>query len=79
MGKKRLRKKHHDWHHRKPSSLGKPECCGVDDDQNLSHVSTTKHRAWHTLFSNMPADAVVAELNKTWLDPDYEVELKLRR
>jgi hypothetical protein len=68
---KRERKKYHDWHHRKPSSLGKPQCCNIHDALNMSHVGILKHRSWHTLFNNMSAKAIAAEITKTWLDPDF--------
>lgn len=66
MGKKRKKKSHHDWHHRKPTSIG-----GANDDRNVSHVSVNKHRAWHTLFKNMTAQEIAKTINDTWLDQDY--------
>ncbi len=41
-------------HHRKPRSLG-----GDDSDRNMSHPPPDKHRAWHTLFDNLPAKDVL--------------------
>ena len=63
---KRPKKLHHDYHHRKPSSLG-----GGSDDRNMSHVSASKHQAWHSLFSNKNVHEIAAIINKDWLDPDY--------
>lgn len=79
MGKKRESKKHHDWHHRKPRSLGSPAVCDSNDSDNLSHVSTSKHRAWHTLFSNLEAFEIAAIINSVWLDPDYLFIVKRKK
>ena len=68
---KRLKKKHHDWHHRKPRSLGKPSRCESNDPANLSHVSVVKHRAWHTIFANLSAADIAKLITQVWLDPDY--------
>jgi hypothetical protein len=68
---KRKFKKHHDWHHRKPSSLGPPKVCPVNDPHNLVHVSVVKHRAWHTLFHNHSAQEIARIITHTWIDPDY--------
>jgi hypothetical protein len=71
VGHVKTKKKHHDWHHRKPRSLGPPKCCAVHDPRNYSHVSVVKHRAWHTLFGNMPARDISLHINEKWLDPDF--------
>ena len=71
MAKKRKKKRHWDWHHRKPRSLGKPQCCAVDDLCNMAHVTIASHRAWHTLFSNLEAKEIASLINRVWLDPDY--------
>ena len=68
---KRAHKKHHDYHHRKPRSLGKPNRCAINDPINVSHVSVVKHRAWHTIFSNMSATSIAKLVSEVWLDPDY--------
>jgi hypothetical protein len=65
---KREKKRHHDWHHRKPRSLG-----GDSSDRNMSHVSVSKHRAYHILFSNMTPEQIAKVLNKVWLDPDWKL------
>ena len=62
-----MKKKHHDWHHKKPLSKG-----GDDNDRNLVQVSLVQHQAWHTLFRNMTPHEIAAEINKTWLDPEYQ-------
>ena len=64
--KKRLKKAHKNWHHRKPTSIG-----GISEDRNMSHVSTSRHQAWHTLFGNKSAYEISAIINHDWLDPDY--------
>lgn len=63
---KRKKKLHHDWHHRKPRSLG-----GKNTDDNMSHVSARKHQAWHTMFKNYDAKQIAKIINDIWLDPDY--------
>lgn len=68
---KRLQVKHKDYHHRKPRSLGKPNCCNLNDPANLSHVGVVPHRAWHGLFRNMTAPDIARLITKVWLDPDY--------
>jgi hypothetical protein len=68
---KRKFKKHHDYHHRKPRSLGKPNRCEINDPMNISHVSVVKHRAWHTLYANMTAQEIAKYTTSVWLDPDY--------
>lgn len=68
---RREKKKHYDWHHRKPRSLG-----GNSADKNMSHVSVSKHRAWHTLFGNYTPEQIIRIINNTWLDPDYELIAK---
>jgi len=68
MGKKTITK-----HHRKPTSIG-----GSDQERNISFVEEQKHRAWHLLFSNMTAAEIAREINKTWLDPDYELKLFIK-
>jgi len=70
---KRKKKLHHDWHHRKPRSLG-----GKDIDENMSHVSVSKHRAWHTLFKNFTAEQVAKVINDIWLDPDFKLIVQRR-
>lgn len=63
---KRLKKLHFDWHHRKPTSIG-----GGNDDRNMSHVSASKHQAWHTLFANKNVYEIADIINEKWLDNDY--------
>ena len=61
--KKRL---HWDWHHRRPRSIE------IDNsDRNMSHVSVSRHRAWHCLFKNFTPDQIAKIINDIWLDADY--------
>ena len=46
-------------HHRKPSSIG-----GKRAENNMSRVSRRKHRAWHLLFSNLPAPDILERFKK---------------
>lgn len=55
-------------HHRRPRSKG-----GSNADWNISIVPIKKHEAWHILFGNLEADEIVKEINKLWIDPDYEI------
>lgn len=57
-----------DEHHRVPRSKG-----GNDAPTNIVLVRVTKHRAYHTLFENKCPHEVAQELNKTWIDPAYEL------
>ena len=62
-----------DEHHRKPRSIG-----GRNVADNIVIVNKHQHESWHNLFSNMPAPAIVAIINETWIDPDYEISIKRR-
>ena len=53
-------------HHRKPTSIG-----GTNQDSNLSELSVSKHRAWHTLFQNWTPLRIVQDINERYLDPDF--------
>lgn len=70
---KRKKKLHFDWHHRKPRSLG-----GDSSDRNMSHVSVSKHQAWHNLFKNFNPDQIANYINTVWLDPDFILVVKRR-
>lgn len=61
-------------HHRLPRSRG-----GVSDDDNLSVVPVILHEAYNLLFgSNPTAEEVVKVLSDIWIDPKYEIVLKLK-
>jgi hypothetical protein len=55
-------------HHRKPRSQG-----GNGDDRNLSDLPRSRHAAWHTLFQNWIPERIADEINRRYLDPDYEL------
>ena len=67
------RRKGYSKHHRKPKSRG-----GKNTFGNISVVPNSKHRAWHTLFANKTAPEIAKIINKTWLDPEYELVVVLR-
>jgi len=68
---KRSKMRHHNWHHRKPRSLG-----GKTDDANMVQVSVSKHQAWHTLFKNYDPFEICDLINAIWLDPAFKFEVK---
>lgn len=55
-------------HHKKPRSLG-----GSDNQKNISIVPQKQHEAWHILFSNLPGDEVIKQINENWIDPHFKV------
>jgi hypothetical protein len=55
-------------HHRKPRSLG-----GKSEKKNISRISAKKHTAWHILFRNLEPEAIADEINRMFLDPDYQL------
>ena len=55
-------------HHRKPSSIG-----GTSDQRNISILPKSKHTSWHYLFGNLTAERIVEEINRQYIDPDYEL------
>ena len=62
-----MSKRHTNWHHRKPRSLG-----GTSDARNMSEVPISQHAAWHTLFYNLQPVSIAHIINEYYLDPDYE-------
>ena len=55
-------------HHRVQRCRG-----GSNNDDNISLVTKTKHRAYHTLFKNMTVHQIANELSEVWIDPQYEI------
>jgi hypothetical protein len=55
-------------HHRKPRSLG-----GTATKTNISRLPPKKHTAWHILFSNLTPEKIAEEINRLYLDPDYQL------
>jgi hypothetical protein len=54
-------------HHRKPKSLG-----GGMNKRNISLLPEKKHVAWHILFRNLSAEQIANEINRYYLDPDFQ-------
>lgn len=70
------RGKRYDYHHRLSQRLG-----GTDEFPagNLIGVSKVRHQHWHALFGgHRTLDSIVDELNSVWIDPRFELVLKLR-
>lgn len=65
MGKRKNRRPL-SRHHRHPQSLG-----GTDEPNNIIMVPVTKHRAWHTLFNNLPPEQIAKTISETWISTDY--------
>lgn len=54
-------------HHRKPRSIG-----GTSEPRNIARLPVKKHAAWHILFRNLPAEQIAEEINRNYIDPDYQ-------
>jgi hypothetical protein len=67
------KRRQHNWHHRKPLSLG-----GTSKAINLSHVRVSHHLAWHVLFENKTPIEIAAIINTVWLDPDFYLVVEAR-
>ena len=70
MGKRERKRNEWNWHHRKPKKHGGS---GKLNSPNMVHVPIVKHRAWHTLFETKTPTEIAATINRTWLDPDWEM------
>jgi len=55
-------------HHRKPKSLG-----GRAEKRNISLLPDKKHVAWHVLFRNLPPEKIAEEINRFYIDPDFQL------
>lgn len=81
MSKRRRRKSSCKWceprynvHHRLPKSRG-----GASNPENLSKVLVEHHNAFNLLFgSNPTAQEVAYVLSTVWIDPAYEIVVRLR-
>jgi len=60
----------YNWHHRKAKVNGGS---GQLTSPNMVEVDVLEHRAYHLLFGTKTPEQVAAILNKTWIDPDYEL------
>lgn len=70
MSKKDRVRNEWNWHHRRPKKLGGS---GKLTSPNMIHVPIVQHRAWHTLFGVKTPQEIADIINRTWLDPDWEV------
>lgn len=61
----------HNRHHKLARSNG-GNCHVVNGHRNIVYVPVKKHRAFHTLFENLSAQAICQIINDTWLDPNYQ-------
>lgn len=52
-------------HHRLPRHRN-----GGDNASNLVRVDDKRHHYFHALWNTMTPEAIVKELNETWLEPD---------
>lgn len=57
-------------HHKKCRSRGGKRY--VNGHNNIVRVAVNKHRFWHGLFENLPAQEICAIINEIWLDPEYK-------
>lgn len=77
---KRYRGKWHEpsgynVHHRLPKSRG-----GSNDSSNLSTVPKRLHNIFNELFGSNPTAHEVAQiLTDTWIDPAYEIIVRLKK
>lgn len=60
-----------DRHHRRCKSNG-----GANTPNNISIVERVKHNAFHTLFGNKDVIEIANTLNRTWIDPRFELIVK---
>jgi hypothetical protein len=68
------KKKPMSWHHRKCKSNG-----GDTSPGNMVLVQDQKHKAFHLLFQNHPAEIIAEILNQTWIDPQFKLIVRRRR
>lgn len=62
-------------HHRLPKSRGGANC-----DENLSRVPVYLHEAYNALFGSNPTpDEVALILTNVWIDPHYEIIVRLKQ
>ena len=60
----------YNWHHRRPKIHGGS---GHITSPNMIQVKVEHHRAWHMLFGTKTPTEIADTLNRTWLDPDWEM------
>ena len=64
-----------NWHHRKAKVNGGS---GKISSGNMIEVDVLQHRAFHLLFGTKNTEQIAAILNKTWIDPAYELVVRKR-
>lgn len=62
-----------DVHHRKPKCRG-----GTDTKENRVVVNKDRHIKFHALFGTMTPEEIAEDLNKFWIDSDYEMRAVFR-
>ena len=62
-----------NWHHRVPKVRNGS---GKISSGNMIEVDVLKHRAFHLLFGTKTTEQIAAILNKTWIDPAYELVVR---
>ena len=65
----------YNYHHRLAKVNGGS---GKLSSGNMVEVDVLQHRAYHLLFSTKTPEQVCAILNKTWIDPAYELVARKR-
>lgn len=66
-----------DRHHIYPKSRCKELGIDPNFDGNVIRVTTSKHRAWHTLFGNRTPEEAIAAIEAEWsLSKEGEAEFK---
>lgn len=66
-----------DSHHVIPKSRCKALGINPNFTGNVVRVTTSKHRAWHTLFSNKTPEEAIATIQEEWsLSQAGEAEFK---
>jgi len=58
-------------HYRRPVSEG-----GTRKLRNISRVHNKKHKAYHLLFATWNPFQIAAELNRVWIDLDFELVVR---
>ena len=64
-----------NWHHRVPKVRNGS---GKISSGNMIEVDVLQHRAFHLLFGTKNTEQIAAILNKTWIDPAYELVVRKR-
>ena len=77
MGKRRRVRANegNNWHHRKAKVNGGS---GRLSSGNMVEVDVLMHQAYHKLFGTKTTEQIAAILNKTCIDPAYELVVRKR-